>query len=235
VLSRTGHSAEAPIILRKAAAVQSERDLAEVERVAEQLGARGASKRKPPARLVTFRELGEQWTSGELHRKWPDYVKLKRSASMDQSRLEALYEAIGSVPLASFTLDDAERAMQAVDPGLSSATRRQYAQVVSKVLRLAVYPCKLIERSPLPVGFLPTVRSSRVTAYVYPDEDAALLGWSEDRARAERKHRERPGVPLMFRVLYGFLAREGLRLSEALGLRWKDVDLERGVVTLDTN
>src|SRR5204862_7470897 len=37
------------------------------------------------------------------------------------------------------------------------------------------------------------------------------------------------------RLLYGFLAREGLRMGEAMGLTWKDLDLVRGVITLDKN
>jgi integrase len=36
-------------------------------------------------------------------------------------------------------------------------------------------------------------------------------------------------------MLYGFLAREGLRLGEALGLRWADIDLERAAIKLDEN
>jgi integrase len=171
---------------------------------------------------TTFRALAEQWVSGELHRKWPDHVKLKRSAELDEGRLDVLYKTIGDVRLDAFTLEDAERAMAALPKSVaSSATRRQYAQLISKVLKLAVYPCRLIERSPLPVGFLPTVRNQKVSAYLYPDEDSALL--------ACRK------VPLLNRVLYGFLAREGLRLGEALSLRWLDLDLTRGVVTLDEN
>ena len=42
-------------------------------------------------------------------------------------------------------------------------------------------------------------------------------------------------IPLTHLVLYGSLAREGLRMGEALSLRWQDVDLERGIVTLDEN
>jgi len=42
-------------------------------------------------------------------------------------------------------------------------------------------------------------------------------------------------VPFVRRLLYGFLAREGCRLGEALSLRWCDLDLERGVVRLDLN
>jgi integrase len=42
-------------------------------------------------------------------------------------------------------------------------------------------------------------------------------------------------VPILRRVFYGFLAREGMRSSEALGLSWDDLDLKRGVVRLDEN
>jgi hypothetical protein len=42
-------------------------------------------------------------------------------------------------------------------------------------------------------------------------------------------------VPLGYRVPFGFLAREGIRESKALGLRWRDVYLEHGVLTLDEN
>jgi integrase len=61
----------------------------------------------------------------------------------------------------------------------------------------------------------------RATAWLYPAEEQALLA-------CER-------VPLGRRVLYGFLAREGARCGEALALAWTDLDLERGVVRLDTN
>jgi integrase len=36
-------------------------------------------------------------------------------------------------------------------------------------------------------------------------------------------------------LFFGVLAREGMRVSEALGLTWSDVDLVRGVVRLDSN
>jgi len=36
-------------------------------------------------------------------------------------------------------------------------------------------------------------------------------------------------------MVYGFLAREGMRKSEAAALQWSDLDLERGTVRLDTN
>jgi integrase len=226
MLADAGHSAEAYIILKKAAAVSNDRDFADAVKFAEALCAETDTNRKRK-KTTTFKDLGEQWTKGELHDKWPDHVKLKRSADHDKGRLEWLYERIGTIPLAAFTLEDAERAMADLDSELSSATRRQYAQLISKVLKLAVYPCKVIDRSPLPVGFLPKVKSRKATAWLYPSEDAALMSCVPTA--------EKPGVPLARRVLYGFLAREGLRIGEATSLQWRDFDLVRGVVTLDKN
>jgi integrase len=61
----------------------------------------------------------------------------------------------------------------------------------------------------------------RTHAYLYPAEDAALMASG--------------AVPLARRLLWGFLIREGCRVSEALALRWSDLDLERGAVRLDEN
>jgi integrase len=169
----------------------------------------------------TFREVAEEWTSGKLHKRYPDHVKIKKSVDDEEQRFGKLYDTIGDVPLATFTLEDAERAMAKLPEGRTPATRRHYAQLISKVLRLAVYPLRLIERSPLPTGFLPSNKSTKATAWLYPAEDGALLACAD--------------VPLPHRVLYGLLAREGCRLGEALSLRWRDLDLARGVVTLDVN
>jgi len=202
-------------------------------------------KVKKPIGATTFKDIGTDWTSGELHRKYPDYVKLKRSVDDDKGRLDRLYETIGAVPIERFTLADAKRAMAAIPEGRSSATRRHYAQLISKVLKMAVYPCELIDRSPLPVGFLPAAKDNKAKSFLYPSEDATLLACPEvlpdldDNGQqltdANGQPLNRPGVPLPFRVLYGFLAREGCRLGEALSLRWCDLDLERGVIRLDAN
>ena len=42
-------------------------------------------------------------------------------------------------------------------------------------------------------------------------------------------------IPLVRRLLFGLLIREGVRVNEALSLTWSDVDLDRGVLNLDTN
>jgi integrase len=170
---------------------------------------------------LTFAELGQKWTDHEIADAYPDHVKRKATAGKDAERLAVLNKTIGRVPVTAFTLADAELAMRALPRDLSSATRRQYAQIIARLLALAVYPLKLRPSSPLPRGFLPKVTRSKATAWLYPAEDARLLACVD--------------VPLVRRVLYGFLAREGCRCGEALALTWADLDLDRGVIRLDEN
>lgn len=42
-------------------------------------------------------------------------------------------------------------------------------------------------------------------------------------------------VPLPFRMLYAFFHREGMRKGEAKALGWPEIDLKRGLVSLDEN
>lgn len=170
---------------------------------------------------LSFADLGKQWTEGKIADAYPDHVKRKATAGKDAERLAVLNKTIGKVSIASFTLADAELAMRALPRGLASATRRQYAQIIARLMALAVYPLKLRASSPLPRGFLPKVTRNKATAWLYPADDATLMA-------CER-------VPLARRVLYGFLAREGCRCEEALSLAWTDLDFVRGVVRLDEN
>src|SRR6187431_1037766 len=175
-----------------------------------------------PDRGPTFEEFASRWTSGELHALHPDHVALKRSASDDIYRLKGhVYPIVGSVLIREFASSDAELVMRSLPKDLSSASRRHVAQLVHRVLKLAVYPERIIERSPVPAGFLPKPGSARAQAWLYPEEDARLLA--------------RTSVPLLHRLFYGVLTREGMRSGEAGALTWGDVDLESGTVTLDQN
>jgi integrase len=175
----------------------------------------------------TFRDVAKLWTSGELHRDYPDHVKAKDS-ELDESRLKLLSSVdvggleLGDVPVDRFTLEHAEAAMRKLpERAKRPGTRRHYAQLIARVLSLAVYPLRLIAVSPLPAGFKPKVGKPPAFAYLYPDEDAQLMACST--------------VPMNDRLFYGFLTREGMRAGEAIRLQWRDLDLERGTVSLDRN
>ena len=228
LLTAAGHSADAPLVLKTAGEAASEKGFVEVLVVAEKLRVSDKRRKRVAQPVTTFRQLGEHWTSGKLHREFPDHVKGKDGAQ-DASRLAKLCAidvggiALGDVPLAHFTIDHAERAMAQL-PGSAKrpGSRRQYVQVLHRVLVLAVYPCRLIPANPLPKGFVPKSGKPPAYPYLYPAEDEALMGGAGK-------------VPLSRRVLFGFLAREGCRIGEAAALTFADLDLERGAVTLDEN
>ncbi len=177
--------------------------------------------------VPTFREVARMWTSGELHDQYPDHVKAMDSEA-DEARFRVLFETdlggstLGDTPLDRFTLDYAERAMRKLpDRARRAGTRRHHAQLISRVLALAVYPLRLIDRNPLPKGFLPKIGKPPTFPFLHPAEDAALLACG--------------AVPFDDHLLYGFLAREGMRAGEAAALQWKDLYLELGSISLDEN
>jgi integrase len=217
------------MILTEAASAASDRDFDAYIKVGEQF-CRDKGKKKTARAATTFGKLAEQWTDGTLTREHPDHVGTKKTADHDVSRLETICAVpvapglrFGDLPLASVTLDHCETATRNLpDSAKRPATRRHYAQVIHRVLALAVFPCRLIAASPLPRGFLPRTGKPPAYPYLYPGEDAKLLAHT--------------AIPLGRRLLWGFLAREGCRSGEATSLTvGTDVDLERGVVRLDKN
>jgi len=181
-----------------------------------------------PRSLWTVKELGEAWTNGTLAKEYPDQIRVRRSADDDISRLtQHVYPVLGAVRVRDVKLADLERVMASLEgkrPSqrkLSALTRRNVALTLNRLLAIAVYPLKLIASNPVPRGFVPKGGARRALAYLYPDEDARLLACDS--------------IPIRERLFWGFLAREGCRVSEALGLRWEDFDLERGAVRLDKN
>jgi integrase len=155
-------------------------------------------------------------------------VKTKDS-DLDETRLKKLCAIdvggvkLGDIPLSAFELDHAESAMrQLPEDAKRPATRRQYAQLIHRVLQLAVYPCRVIKVNPLPKGFMPKIGKPPGFSFLYPEEEARMA-----------RH---AAIPLPYRMLWGFLAREGTRSGEAVTLRiGVEVDLVRGVISLDQN
>lgn len=123
--------------------------------------------------------------------------------------------------LVDFELRHGQRVMAELPSSLADNTRRTIAQLMHRVLPMAVFPACVIKSNPLPPGFVPKPGKQKAMTYLYPDEDAALLKCTR--------------VALVYRLLYGVLAREGMRTSEVLALMWRDLDLVRGTITLDRN
>ena len=198
--------------------------LAAIRRAVDGFCAGKVQKAKPASDIVTFRSFAERWTSGELHRLYPDHVTKKASVDDDTERLaKYVYPTAQDVPIASFTRAHADRLMTELPGTLRPATRRHVAQVINRVLRLAVF-AEEIPHSPLPPGWLPKAQKDALAKEsLLPSEENQLLAAGENL------------VPLRYRVLYGFLHREGTRKGEAAALDWTDIDLKNGTVSLDEN
>lgn len=222
-MKTAGHVDVLRQVLEMAAASDGD-ELAEVKKFVDGV-ARGELVPDLEARTAaanTFRAVAERWTRGELAELYPDNVATKTTADTDVLRLEKhVYPHVEHVPIAEFTLEDAERVMKALPKTLSPASRRHVATLMHRVLGLAVYPLKLRAATPLPRGWLPRIGPRKAMSSLYPTEEAELMAYRL--------------APLEHRVLYGFLAREGCRRGEAFALLWSSVDLERGVLTLDKN
>ena len=186
--------------------------------------------------VLTVKQLGERWASGDLHRKHPDHVKAKKHPKRDAGIARKYVDpVIGRLNVADVTLADCDLVLGVlgerhvgVEGGrrrkatpLAPATRRQVAQYMHRLLAMAAYPCRLRSANPIPENWLPKVGDTKAKECLYPSEDRALLACR--------------GVPLVRRLAYGFMCREGMRRGELQRLTWADVDLERGRVDLDIN
>ncbi len=209
-----GLTKQAVFLLQKAAAQTS----AAAFELAVEMGFELAPPRVSSGRFVTFEDVGKAWTSGELHRLYPDHVKLKKTSERDAGRLALLYPTIGHIALADFDVEDALGAMRVLPKSAKRpAARRHYAQVIAKVLRLAEFPCGG-PRYPLPKGFLPKIpKGDLLFQHLYPEEETRLMACLD--------------VPLAERVFYGFIHREGCRTVEALELQWRNLNREHGTIT----
>lgn len=212
---------EALVLLQQAASASSA-ELPDLFALGREMAARAT---KAPVRLsgYRFRDVCDLWTSGELARRWPDFVKEKepQGAETDKSMLAVLCKTIGDIPIVTFTLDDADRAIAELSPKLRANTRRHYRQALRRVLKLAAYPCKFIPVSPIPAGWVPPLAEPRAMSFLYPREDAQLVTCAD--------------VPFARRRAYGVLAREGCRLSELLRCQRRHIDLDYGFMRLDKN
>lgn len=192
-------------------------DVLELEGLVTELVASALPRAAPAVR--TFADVALAWTSGDLHRDFPGHVKKVDHKNNVRRLNKHILPELGPIAVTAFELEHAERALRRAS--VPAGSRRHVAQLIGRVLALAVYPMRLIKTSPIPKGWLPKPNARKASSYLYPDEEAAIL--------------ECRTIALPTRLLFGFLAREGMRKSEAAALEWTEVDLERGIVQLDEN
>jgi len=222
-LKAAGRHAEARVVLEEAAAAKSETAFRAVEAAVAQLTEGAPEPAAPRTKAVTFRDVVEQWTSGKLAERFPDEVatKIQASRDADLAILSTFYPALGHRPIAEITSEEAEKAKQLIPASLEHSTRRNYTARLRFIFKLAEQPLKLIEHSPIGSKFVARRRARHSFAFIYPEEEARLLACT--------------GIPFEYRWLYGWLARNGSRISETLRLTWQHISLESGTVRLEAS
>lgn len=165
---------------------------------------------------MSFRELADAWTTNKLAQQYRGRVRSVDHADnirrLEKHILPIVFRgrAVGDTPINEIDLDLADHVL--AQPTLPAGSLRHVAQILHRVTKLAVYPVRLLSRSPFPPGWLPPANGVRERGYLYPAEDELLMNCGK--------------LPLVWRLFFGFLAREGLRRENAAGLEWANLSLE---------
>jgi integrase len=176
---------------------------------------------------LTFEDFGRKWTSNELAREFRRRVKHLihdgNAARLERHVYPIVYRPkivngdatcigmrIGEIPLTRFTVEHADFVL--AQPTLPEASVYHLASLIRRICNLAVVPAKLLKQSPLPSKWAPGPNPQKEKSYLFPREEALLLALKE--------------VPLVRRLLYGFMNREGPRKENAVTIAWDQLTLE---------
>jgi hypothetical protein len=186
-----------------------------------------AQTAQPGGSSITFEQFATKWTSNELAREFRRRVKevahhdnaqrLKRHVFPIVYRPTIVTEAttylgtrIGDIPMTDFTVDHADYVL--AQSTLPEGSVHNLASLIRRICNLAVVPAKLLKASPLPRGWAPGPNPKKEKSYLFPKEEARLLALTE--------------MPLVRRVLFGFMNREGTRKENAVTIEWDQLTLD---------
>jgi integrase len=165
----------------------------------------------PPSKgaRLTFRELAQAAMAQKKVRLAPS------SYEMDRMRLDKLLPLIGNVPAMAMHAMRLEETLAHLKESVSNSTVNRYRALISSIYSFGVRSDR--------IGFNPV---SRVKPY--PENDSRLR-W----LRPEEEQRLRKVFVADHHEWEFTLAlHTGMRRGEQFFLRWKDVDLERGILTV---
>jgi integrase len=169
--------------------------------------------------------------SGDYLDEWLDGLRLAPSTVASYRKNVRLHikPRIGTVPLAALTterinalyreLERSGRADHREGEGLSPRTVRYVHTILSAALAAAVKSRRLA-RNPAAAATPPSAREARAPE-MHPwtaGQLAAFLGWAREHADGF--------------ALWQTLAMTGARRGEVLALRWRDIDLDAGTVSV---
>jgi integrase len=197
----------------------------EQEAIAKQADIRGKAGRgeRVTSTRATFDEVAELWFESKRHLR--DWTRKSYRDALDR----VLLPRFGSVPIASISADHIASLIRELErKGLSASTIANYLKPLAGSMAFAmrrgmigVNPFTLLTRDDYP-----RQRGSK-PIYVWSDESIERLLKAAEQVGAESASRY-DYAPLLRTAVF-----TGLRLGELLGLKWKDVDLQEGVLRVE--
>lgn len=142
-----------------------------------------------------------------------------------ESLLTHVKDALGKVRLSTLRAED----IQSLYGTLSSSTARHVHAPLRSALKQAV-KWEVIRSNPADGVELPRHRAREMQSLT--KEEAGRLMAVEQFTRKETEGKPPKLVDNKYRVLFAFLLATGARPSEALGLKWPDIDLEKATVAI---
>lgn len=174
-----------------------------------------------PTKDITVAELCERFLSEYASPRIKDLERYRRSG---RYALKPVVETIGRVPITQLNRAVLERLRDSLSRRCAANTVRYHLRPLGAALSWAVRQ-GLLPHSPL--SGMERPRAAHSLEYLAREDAARLLAEAEQRARAS----QRPAEWCRFIGLaLGLYA--GLRRGEIFGLRWQDVDIDAGRLTI---
>lgn len=190
----------------------------------EKVGPKGLAKEVYQKRKIAIREgkffpeqIGKQRVTlfDELAKDFLTYAKMhKRSHADDARRMRRILVAFGGKPAKAVTAEDVDRFKGSFTDTLAPATVNRHLALLRSVYYLGIRNRK-VEHNPMRGVKLFQENNARVR-YVTEEEEFRLF----------------QTLPKRYHALVEVGLLTGLRASNLLGLRWRDVDLEAKVYTV---
>jgi len=180
----------------------------------------------PGTTTWTVRKLGEYWTSNRLAEESGGEVKpidqAENKRKLEKHVYPIMFESrpIGDIPIAEFTVAHAKHVTR--QPTLPQGSKRKVGWLMKRMFKLAAEVMEILAESPLRSWKLPPKNDDLDGAFLFPEEDAALLVCQH--------------IPFVRRLYFGMAVREGIRRTRLAELLWAKLRLvqhgHRGVATV---
>jgi len=173
------------------------------------------------AHEVTIAEYAKTWLVGKVADK-----DNRRTLVRDyRHHLNHILPALGSTPLVRLSLNDLKQLKDRLrENGLALKTARNIIDATFRALYRDACDAKVIrpEENPFEKIRWPRREEPGPDPYTPEERDGILAFFRDSTHRVRRRY-----YPLVFTLFW-----TGMRLSEALGLKWRDVDVRAGTITI---